>query len=133
MPKIRKAEKWVAWLERPFNNDAKSIRTLKIEVLESDKQFRIEGDDATYRQATAACGYKRVINKSSNDCLFDSEIAALRQLERYYKRHSPDESKIKELLLQCIEEHYGSLAGIIVTDDRYANAIRQIQEIVGKF
>ncbi len=48
-------------------------------------------------------------------------------------QYKPDESKIKELLLQCIEEHYGSLAGVIVTDDRAANAIREIQQIVGKF
>ena len=58
-------------------------------------------------------------------------------LERVYEsstlQHSPDESKIKELLLQCLEEHYGSLGGVIVTDDRAVNAIRAIQDIVGKF
>ena len=58
-------------------------------------------------------------------------------LERVYEsstlQHSPDESKIKELLMQCLEEHYGSLGGVIVTDDRAVNAIRAIQDIVGKF
>ncbi len=58
-------------------------------------------------------------------------------LERVYEsstlQHSPDEPKIKELLMQCLEEHYGSLNGVIVTDDRYANAIRAIKEITEKF
>jgi len=58
-------------------------------------------------------------------------------LERVYEsstiQPSPDKSNCKVLLLQCLEEQYGSLNGIIVTDDRYAAAIRGIQDIVGKF
>ncbi len=83
MGKHKTVEKWIAWLHRSFNHDAKIVRTLKIEVLDTGKQYRIEGTDAKYREASAACGYRSKINHSSNDCLFDSEVAALRQLEKY--------------------------------------------------
>jgi uncharacterized protein len=42
---------------------------------------------------------------------------------------SPDEEKIKKLLLICLEMHYGSLDKVIVVPDKYENALRQIKEI----
>jgi predicted nucleotidyltransferase len=54
-------------------------------------------------------------------------------LERVYNestlRHAPDEEKIKELLLQCLEEHYGSLSGVIETPDRALEKLRRIKEL----
>lgn len=46
--------------------------------------------------------------------------------------HKPDEAKIKELLLNCLEEHYGSLQGAIVTEDAAVRALRQIREILDR-
>lgn len=45
-------------------------------------------------------------------------------------RHTPDEEPIKKLLLECLEEHYGSLDGAIETQDHYKNILRQIQKLV---
>lgn len=84
--KHKTVEKWVAWLHRPFNHHEKVVRTLKIEVVDTGKQYRIEGNDAKYREATAACGYRHLINKSDNIVLHDSELAALRQMEKYLTR-----------------------------------------------
>jgi hypothetical protein len=42
-------------------------------------------------------------------------------------RHSPDEEQIKALLLQCLEEHYGSLDKCIVSTDRIVIALRNIR------
>lgn len=54
-------------------------------------------------------------------------------LERLYNestlRHAPDEGKIKDLLLQCLEEHYGSTAGLIETPDRALEKLRRIKEL----
>jgi hypothetical protein len=53
------------------------------------------------------------------------------QLERAYAesalRASPDEDRMKALLLDCLEEHYGSLEGCIVDPDRAVAALRNIQ------
>ena len=52
-------------------------------------------------------------------------------LERAYAestlRAAPDEARIKALLLDCLEEHYGSLEGCVVDPDRAVVALRNIQ------
>jgi predicted nucleotidyltransferase len=52
-------------------------------------------------------------------------------LERLYAesalRAVPDEGRIKALLLECLEEHYGSLEGCVVDPDRAVVALRNIQ------
>ena len=52
-------------------------------------------------------------------------------LERAYAestlRPNPDEPRIKALLLDVLEEHYGSLAGCVVDPDRAVVALRNIQ------
>jgi len=53
------------------------------------------------------------------------------RLERAYLesnlRATPDEPGIKRLLLQCLEEHYGSLENCVVEPDRAVAALRNIQ------
>jgi predicted nucleotidyltransferase len=52
-------------------------------------------------------------------------------LERLYAESklppTPDEGRIKALLLNCLEEHYGGLAGCVVDPDRTIVALRGIQ------
>ncbi len=52
-------------------------------------------------------------------------------LERAYAestlRATPDEPKIRAMLLNCLEDHYGSLEGCIVNPDRAVEALRNIQ------
>src|SRR6185312_3672455 len=52
-------------------------------------------------------------------------------LERAYAqsqlRPNPDEDRIKGLLRQCLEEHYGSLEGCLIDPDRAVVALRNIQ------
>jgi uncharacterized protein len=53
------------------------------------------------------------------------------QLERAYAesslRATPDEPKIRVLLLNCLEEHYGSLEDCVVDPDRAVEVLRNIQ------
>ncbi len=45
--------------------------------------------------------------------------------------HSPDEEKIKQLLLQCIEMHYGKLdANTLVRVDEASQKLKRIKEIL---
>jgi uncharacterized protein len=48
-------------------------------------------------------------------------------------RAAPDEGAIRQLLLDCLEEHYGSLEKCIVNPDAATLALRQIEEIVKGF
>ena len=52
-------------------------------------------------------------------------------LERAYAQSelpaTPDEAKIKALLLNCLEEHYGTLEGSVVQPDRAVAALRAVQ------
>jgi predicted nucleotidyltransferase len=42
-------------------------------------------------------------------------------------RHAPDEEALRRLLLECLEAHYGSLAGCVEDPDRAVVALRNIQ------
>jgi uncharacterized protein len=52
-------------------------------------------------------------------------------LERAYAESklpaAPDEGRLKALLLNCLEEHYGSLEGCVVQPDRAVAALRAVQ------
>jgi hypothetical protein len=47
-------------------------------------------------------------------------------------RYACDQEAIKALLLNCLEEHFGSLDKAIVTDNKIVDALRQIQDISNK-
>jgi len=59
-----------------------------------------------------------------------------KSLEKLYETsklpYSPDESVIKQLLLDCLEHHYGSLENAIFVPDAADVALRQIHEIAYK-
>lgn len=60
-----------------------------------------------------------------------------KDLEKIYAEstaipHGPREDEIKQLLLDCLEHHYGSLDACVVTEDKLAVALRQIAEIAQK-
>lgn len=46
--------------------------------------------------------------------------------------YSPNEQAIKQLLLDCLEMHYGSLENCVVMPDQYRDTILQIQELCDK-
>ena len=46
--------------------------------------------------------------------------------------YGPREDEIKQLLLDCLEHHYGSLEKVVQVPDKMENALRQIAEITNK-
>jgi len=45
-------------------------------------------------------------------------------------QHKPDQGKIKQLLLNCLETHYGSLDGCVnATDDQGTEAVKKLNQI----
>ncbi|MCX7666871.1 MAG: nucleotidyltransferase domain-containing protein [Gemmataceae bacterium] len=59
------------------------------------------------------------------------------ELETLYQQSSlpygPDEKKIKQLLLECLEEHYGSLEKCIVNPDEAITALRELALVLEKY
>jgi len=59
-----------------------------------------------------------------------------RDLEKLYHSsplpYSPDEPKIKQLLIDCLEEHYGDLSSRVVNPDAMSTAFREIAAVVHK-
>ena len=57
-----------------------------------------------------------------------------RDLETLYTNsklpHAPDEAKIKQLLLDCLEHHYGSLVECVVNVDAAEDTLRRIRGIL---
>lgn len=53
--------------------------------------------------------------------------------ELYHKsklQYSPDEQKIKKILLECLEEHYGNLESCIVQPDAAVQALKEVFEVL---
>jgi hypothetical protein len=48
-------------------------------------------------------------------------------------QHSPDTKAVRNLLLVTLEDHYGSLAAFIKTDDVNRDAIKEIKGILQKY
>ena len=42
----------------------------------------------------------------------------------------PDEEKLKSLLLNCLEQHYGSLDGCVAREDEAIEALRKIDAVL---
>lgn len=59
-----------------------------------------------------------------------------KDLEKVYieskLQHSADEGVIGRILMECLEEHYGSLTGVIESESQYKSLLRQIQGLVAK-
>jgi uncharacterized protein len=47
-------------------------------------------------------------------------------------RNRPDEPAIKKILMEVLEEHYGTISDAVETSDQYKGILRQIQQLVSK-
>ena len=58
-------------------------------------------------------------------------------LEKLYEQSKlpwgPDEDKIKTILLQCLEHHYGDLSKAVVVQDKYTKCVTEIQAVLNKY
>lgn len=47
-------------------------------------------------------------------------------------RHEPDEAAIKQLLVDCLEMHYGNLQDAVVEQDQHGRLVRELEDLVHK-
>ena len=63
----------------------------------------------------------------------DKEHALERVYEQSKLPHGPNEEFIKQLLLDCMEEHWGTLEDAVVLADAPSEALQEIFEIASKY
>jgi hypothetical protein len=65
---------------------------------------------------------------------FDKKETHLEELyNKSTLRHSPDEDEIKLILMQCLEQHYGSLDNAVRVEVPVQRMIRELQTVIDKY
>lgn len=110
-----------------------------IRLLFEVEQILTEGDLDLRRNSEQLKAIRRgdLAEEEVRRIALDKEHALERIYEASTLRHSPDEAAIKQLLLDCLEEHWGSLQNFtdtaIVTEDAPVKALEEIAEIASRF
>jgi len=105
-----------------------------VRLLSEVEQILVEGDIDLQRNREHLKAIRRgeVSEEEIRNWASDKE----RQLEQLCVDsplpYGPDEAKIKELLLQCLEVHYGRLEGVITAEDELVGALRNIRDVVDR-
>lgn len=59
-----------------------------------------------------------------------------KDLEKAYAEsklpHSPDEKRIRQLLMNCLEHHYGNLSDAVVDVDAATRTLQQVADVIRK-
>lgn len=108
-----------------------------IRLLSQAEQILIEGD--VDLQEKGRREHMKAIRRGevSMDDIIEWASAKERQLEELYHKSKlpwgPDEEKIKQLLLDCLESHYGSLSNCITIQNKEQLALAEIKEVLSKY
>jgi len=103
-----------------------------VRLLNEIEQILMEGDLDLQRNREQLKSIRRGEWRLGDiESYFNSKEKELETLYTNSKlQHSPDEGKIKQLLLSCLEEYYGNLNNCIVNVDKAAQALQDIQIIL---
>jgi predicted nucleotidyltransferase len=113
--------------------DTKSAYHL-VRLLDEIEQILLTGDLDLRRNREQLKAIRR--GDFNADEIIDWASAKETQLERLYESsdlpYGPDEDAIKQLLLNCLEEHFGNLDSVITLENQPVVALRAIDEILQK-
>lgn len=106
-----------------------------VRLINQCEQLLIEGDMDLQRSKEQLKAIRR--GEKTEEEIREYFALKEKQLEKLYNEsdaipYSPDEEKIKNLLLQCLEHHYGSLDKAIVHDNQAVRALNEIQEVLDR-
>lgn len=105
-----------------------------VRLMYEAEMILVEGDLDLTRHRAHLKSIRR--GESSQEDIFDWFESKEKALEKAYETSTlpwgPDEDKIKNLLLDCLEHHYGSLEKAIVKEDRILSAFREITDILNR-
>ena len=108
-----------------------------VRLLSEVEQIMAEGDldlqEKGRREHMKAIRRGEVPEKEIRQWAADKE----KQLEKLYNEsslpYSPNESKIKDLLFNCIEEHYGSLEDCVEQVGWQEDALKEVDSVLDKY
>lgn len=121
------------WMYEKYGFDVKFAYHV-VRLLNEVEQILIEGDLDLKRNNDQL---KSIRNGGwTMQQVVDYFVAKEKDLESVYAAsklpYSADQLKIKGILLECLEDHFGSLEGAIEGQDHYKNILRQVQKLVEK-
>lgn len=106
-----------------------------VRLLDEAQQILETGDIDLQRNREQLKSIRRgeVSEKEIRKWASDKEKYLEKLYEQSTLRWGPDEENIKKLLLNCLEEFYGSLDQCVITPSRELNDLKRIKEIVNKY
>lgn len=105
-----------------------------VRLMNEVEQIMVEGDLDLERNAEQLKAIRR--GEWTEGQLKDYFQSKEKDLEAVYLSsklpHRPDEKKIKQILLECLEMHWSSMDNIVVNVDKYVQAITDIEAIIAR-
>lgn len=106
-----------------------------VRLLNEVEQIMVEGDLDLMRNREQLKAIRR--GDWTEEQIQDYFTKKESELETVYNNSKlpwgPDEAEIKALLLECLEEHYGSLSKCIVVEDRAVQGLREVESVLTRF
>jgi predicted nucleotidyltransferase len=120
-----------AQIREQFGYDVK-FACHTIRLLHQIEQVLCEGDMDMRRHSEELKAIRR--GEFTQKEIEDKAYGMEKYLETVYQesnlRYGPDEQLIKQLLLDCLEEHYGNLSACVVIKDEAENVISEVSGIL---
>jgi len=103
-----------------------------VRLLDEVEQMLVEGDLDIRRNRAQLKAIRRgeVPEEEIYRWATDKEKGLEKAYEDSKLPYGPDQDSIKELLLQCLEEHWGSIEGCVVSERRIVTALRDIADVI---
>lgn len=116
-----------------FNFDRKYAYHI-VRLLDEVEQILVEGDLDIRRNRAQLKAIRRgeVPEEEIYRWASEKEAALEKAYEESTLPYGPDEPAIKKLLLECLEEHWGSIDGCVITDDNLRVALRDIADVIDR-
>jgi predicted nucleotidyltransferase len=103
-----------------------------VRLLDEVEQIMVEGDLDLERNREQLKSIRR--GEWTQDAIKDFFQRKEKELETVYLNsklpHKPDQERIKSILLECLEIHFGSLSGVVLNTDKYIRAVDDIKAIL---
>lgn len=103
-----------------------------VRLLDEIEQILEEGDLDIRRNRAQLKAIRR--GEVSEEDIYTWATEKEKHLEKLYEEsklpYGPDEKAIKQLLLDCLEEHWGTIEGCVVTDETPILALREIAAVI---
>lgn len=105
-----------------------------VRLLDEVEQIMAEGDLDIRRNRAQLKAIRR--GEVVEEDIYQWATEKEKHLEKLHEEsklpYGPDEPAIKQLLLECLEEHYGTIEGCVVTDETLILALREIADVIDK-